>query len=56
MVKKGRPRMADKDRSGRLIALRLTSDEHKCLEKAAAKAKLSVSEYVRTKLGLRGGK
>jgi hypothetical protein len=46
--------MPAKERSSRLIALRLTSAEYKSLEQAAEKAKLSVSDYVRAKLGLRG--
>ena len=54
MTKMGRPKMLAKERSNRLIALRLTSAEYKSLERAAEKAKLSVSDYIRTKLGLRG--
>jgi hypothetical protein len=54
MTKMGRPKKPAKERSSQLIALRLTSAEHKSLEQAADKAKLSVSDYIRTKLGLRG--
>jgi hypothetical protein len=54
MTKMGRPKKPAKERSSQLIALRLTSAEHKSLEQAAEKAKLSVSDYIRTKLGLRG--
>ena len=54
MPKMGRPKKPAKERSSRLIALRLTSAEYKSLEHAAEKAKSSVSDYIRTKLGLRG--
>jgi hypothetical protein len=54
MVKMGRPKLPAKQRSSQVIALRLTSAEFKSLEQTAAKAKLSVSDYIRTKLGLRG--
>jgi predicted HicB family RNase H-like nuclease len=56
MAKMGRPVMKAKERSSHLIALRVTPEEHKHLEQAAERSKLSVSNYVRTKLGLRGGK
>jgi predicted HicB family RNase H-like nuclease len=52
----GRPRKPAKERSSHLVALRLTPAEHKALEQAAEKAKLSLSDYVRTKLDLRGDK
>ena len=48
--------MRAKERSSHLVALRLTPDEHKALEHAAEKSKLSVSNYIRLKLGLRGDK
>jgi hypothetical protein len=54
MPKIGRPKKLAKERSSELIALRLTSAELKELEQAADKAKLSVSGYIRLKLGLRG--
>jgi len=54
MTKIGRPKKLAKEKSSRLIALRLTSAEYKALEHAAEKAKSSVSGYIRTKLGLRG--
>jgi len=47
---------AAKERSSHLIALRLTPAEHKALEHAAKKSKLSISNYIRAKLGLRGDK
>jgi predicted HicB family RNase H-like nuclease len=50
----GRPKKPAKERSSHLIALRLTPGEHKTLEQAAEKSKLSVSNYIRLKLGLRG--
>ena len=56
MAKMGRPTKALKDRSSHLIALRLKPSEHKALEQAAAKAGLSVSDYIRSKLNLRGDK
>jgi len=43
-----------KERSSHLVALRLTPAEHKLLEQAAEKARLSVSDYIRLKVGLRG--
>lgn len=52
----GRPTMKAKERSSHLIALRLKPDEHKALERAAERAKLSISNYIREKLGLRGDK
>jgi predicted HicB family RNase H-like nuclease len=56
MTKMGRPKKAAKERSSHLIALRLTPAEHKALEQAAEKSKLSISNYIRAKLGLRGDK
>jgi predicted HicB family RNase H-like nuclease len=56
MTKMGRPKKPAKERSSHLIALRLTPAEHKALEEAAEKSKLSVSNYIRTKLSLRGDK
>ena len=54
MTKMGRPKKAAKERSSHLVALRLTPAEHKLLEQAAEKARLSVSDYIRLKVGLRG--
>ena len=54
MAKMGRPKKAPKERSSHLVALRLTPAEHKLLEQAAEKARLSVSDYIRLKVGLRG--
>ncbi len=48
--------MKAKERSSHLIALRLTPAEHKALEQAAEKAGLSLSNFIRTKLNLRGAK
>jgi len=56
MAKMGRPSIPAKDRSSRVIALRLTSAEEKTLQKLANKSGLSVSDYIRTKLKLRGDK
>jgi hypothetical protein len=56
MSKIGRPKKAAKERSSHLVALRLTPAEHKALEEAAEKSKLSVSNYIRTRLDLRGDK
>jgi predicted HicB family RNase H-like nuclease len=56
MARIGRPAMKAKERSSILIALRLRPDEHKTVEEAAKRAKISVSKYIRTKLGLRGDK
>jgi predicted HicB family RNase H-like nuclease len=56
MMKIGRPTIPAKDRASRLIALRLTPAEHKALEQAAEKAGLSVSQFIRKKLDLRGAK
>jgi len=49
----GRPKKQAQERQSHLIALRLKPDEHKALERAAEKAKLSLSEYIRQKLDLR---
>jgi uncharacterized protein (DUF1778 family) len=46
--------MKARDRQSQLIALRLTPDEYRALARAAETAKLSVSEYIRRKLDLRG--
>ena len=54
MAKMGRPKMLAKERSSHLIALRLTDAEYKVLKQAAGS--LSLSDYVRSKLNLRGGK
>jgi uncharacterized protein (DUF1778 family) len=56
MSKIGRPKKPAKERSSHLIALRLTPAERKTLEQAAAKFKLSLSNYIRLKLDLRGEK
>jgi len=52
----GRPKKSAKERSSHLIALRLTPAENKTLEQAAERSKLSISNYIRAKLGLRGDK
>jgi len=56
MAKMGRPKKLAKERSSHLIALRLTPEEHKALEQAAEKSKMSISSYIRFKIGLRGEK
>jgi uncharacterized protein (DUF1778 family) len=48
--------MKARERSSVLIALRVKPDEAKALEQAAERSKLSISNYIRTKLGLRGAK
>jgi len=55
MARTGRPPIPAPERQSRLIALRLTKEEYKTLERAAAKAKLTVSEYIRQSMGLRRG-
>jgi len=52
MTKMGRPLLMGR-RQSKLVALRLTIPECKELEAAARKADLSVSDYIRQKLGLR---
>jgi uncharacterized protein (DUF1778 family) len=54
MTKLGRPPIAVKERQSHLIALRLKPAEYKAIESAAQKSGLSVSEYIRKTLGLRG--
>ena len=54
MVKMGRPPKLARERQSRMIALRLTPAEYRELEQAAAKAEVSMSEYIRDKLGIRG--
>ena len=49
----GRPTIPAKQRQSHLIALRLKPAEYKVIAQAAAKARLSVSEYIRQTLGLR---
>jgi predicted HicB family RNase H-like nuclease len=56
MAKMGRPAIPAKKRSSHLIALRLTAAEHKALKKAAEKSAVSISDYIRTKLNVRGAK
>ena len=60
MAKMGRPKKPVSERRRRQIALRLTDAEYQKIEQAAVKesikrkAGLTVSEYIRLKLGLRG--
>jgi hypothetical protein len=54
MAKMGRPKLPKKERQGRQIALRLTQVEYEALMRAADKADLSLSEYIRRKLEIRG--
>jgi len=53
-AKTGRPPIPDAKRQKHLIALRLTEAEYKQVDQAATKAGLSLSEYVRQQLGVRG--
>jgi hypothetical protein len=52
-VKIGRPTLPARERQSRLVALRFTPYELREVKRAAKAAKLSVSQYIRTKLGLR---
>ena len=56
MARMGRPQKQATERLSHLIALRLKPAEYKTLEKTAQKLDLSVSKYIRLKLGLRGEK
>jgi uncharacterized protein (DUF1778 family) len=49
----GRPKKKAAERASQLIALRLTAIERKMLERFAKDADLSVSDFIREKLGLR---
>jgi predicted HicB family RNase H-like nuclease len=53
MAKMGRPPIKATERQSRFVVLRLKPADHKMLERAAQKAKMSVSDYIRLKLGLR---
>jgi len=55
MAKMGRPKKSAKERQSRQYAVRLTEDESKSLEQAASKSKLSVSDYIRQRLGFTRG-
>jgi predicted HicB family RNase H-like nuclease len=52
MAKMGRPPIKANERQSRFVVLRLKPADHKTLERAAKKAKISVSDYIRLKLGL----
>jgi len=60
MAKMGRPKKPISERLRRQIAIRLTDAEYQKIEQAAVKesikrkAGLTVSDYIRLKLGLRG--
>jgi hypothetical protein len=54
MAKMGRPMMSPKERSSYFVGLRLTPAELKTLKQAAGSMKLS--DYIRSKLKLRGAK
>jgi predicted HicB family RNase H-like nuclease len=56
VARTGRPPKRAKERQSHLIALRLKPAEYRALEQAAKKASLSVSEYIRQTLKLRGEK
>jgi hypothetical protein len=56
MPKMGRPKMLARERQSDLIALRLTPAERRELEEAARSAKVTISKFIRLKLGLRGDK
>jgi hypothetical protein len=48
----GRPKKPPKERQSVQIAIRVTAAEYSKLKRSAGKAK--ISDYIRTKLGLRG--
>jgi len=50
----GRPKKLARERQSHLIALRLTPAEHKKLEQGAWQSGLSLSQFIRIRLGLRG--
>jgi predicted HicB family RNase H-like nuclease len=50
----GRPKKLARERQSHLIALRLTPAEHKKLEQRARQSQLSLSQFIRIRLGLRG--
>ena len=54
MARTGRPKIAASKRQSRVIALRVTPAEYKKLDQAAGKSK--IGDYIRKRLGLRGGK
>ena len=51
-----RPTKSAKDRQSEIVGVRFTPAERKAFDKAAKKAGLSLSSYIRHKLGLRGDK
>jgi len=48
----GRPKKPAKERQSEIVGVRFTSAERQRFEQAARKAGLSLSEYLRSKLGL----
>jgi hypothetical protein len=48
----GRPKKPAKERQSEIVGLRFTLAERKQFEQAARKAGLSLSEYLRSQLGL----
>jgi hypothetical protein len=55
-MRMGRPKKLARERQSHLIALRLTPAEHKKLEQRARHSQLSLSQFIRIRLGLRGEK
>jgi hypothetical protein len=49
----GRPKKPAKERQSEIVGLRFTPAERKLFEQDARKAGLSLSEYLRSQLGLR---
>jgi hypothetical protein len=54
-MRMGRPKKPARERKSRLIALRLTPAEQKKVEERARRSRMSLSQFIRVKLGLRGG-
>jgi hypothetical protein len=55
-MKIGRPTLPARERQSRLVALRFTPDELRAVKQAAKTASLSVSQFIRMKLGFRGNR
>ena len=52
----GRPAKLARDKQSEIVGVRFTPAERKAFDRAAKKADLSLSNYIRKKLGLRGDK
>ena len=49
-AKVGRPKLPKGEAKGRIVPVRFTADALRAMEKAAGKAKLSLSEWIRSTL------